>query len=153
MVESIIELINLATSNSLFIFCFCNLIIVFLLIAGSKPSSDFDQESFLPPPVVSHIHKSEIEEKITEFSSPDVEETVTEVSLDIKDALPGVNESLAEKTLVVEEEKMEEGEEESGSEEDDDELRRRAEEFIEKINRGWKDEKLRYTRRDYTVLE
>ncbi|XAR66166.1 hypothetical protein NMG60_11012286 [Bertholletia excelsa] len=40
-----LELITTAASNSLLIFCFCNLIIAILLIGGSRPASGFQQRS------------------------------------------------------------------------------------------------------------
>ena len=52
----------------------------------------------------------------------------------------------AEKGVVVDDNKEDDSEDSSQEEEeedDDDELRRRAEEFIEKINRGWRAEMLR----------
>ena len=52
----------------------------------------------------------------------------------------------AEKGVVVDDNKEDDSEDssqEEEEEEDDDELRRRAEEFIEKINRGWRAEMLR----------
>lgn len=39
MFVSTLELISLAASNSLTVFCFCNLIIVVLLVGSSKPIS------------------------------------------------------------------------------------------------------------------
>ncbi|KAF9671921.1 hypothetical protein SADUNF_Sadunf12G0100700 [Salix dunnii] len=49
--QSTVELIIQAASNSLVIFCFCNLIIVMILM-GSKPVSNFGQESGIPRSMV-----------------------------------------------------------------------------------------------------
>ncbi|KAK4431581.1 hypothetical protein Salat_0920200 [Sesamum alatum] len=43
MLDSTIELIGLAASNSLAVFCFCNLIIAILLVGSPKPSPQFDE--------------------------------------------------------------------------------------------------------------
>ncbi|CAL5376803.1 unnamed protein product [Camellia sinensis] len=125
MLDSTIELITLAASNSIVVFCFCNLIIGILLVGGTKPASEFVQDSPIPPPIVDHRNKN-----------GDIEETITTCSLNNDvDASTVVSESCAEKA-IVDEEKGKENEE-------DDELRKRVEEFIDKINRGWKAEKLR----------
>ncbi|KAL7253880.1 hypothetical protein ACSBR1_008258 [Camellia fascicularis] len=129
MLDSTIELITLAASNSLVVFCFCNLIIGILLVGGSKPASEFGQESPIPPPIPSHRTKNS-----------DIEGTITRCSLNNDNASTIVSELSAEKAMV-DEEKGEE--EEEDDDDDDDELRRRVEEFIDKINRGWKAEKLR----------
>ena len=108
MLNSTIELISLAASNSHFIFCFCNLIIVILLVGGSKPASEFAQDSPVHHPKVAQRNKDDIE---------------------------GTNTSI--EAMVVEEK------ENNNNVDEDDELRRRVEEFIDKINKGWKAEKLR----------
>ncbi|KAF5959888.1 hypothetical protein HYC85_001097 [Camellia sinensis] len=131
MLDSTIELITLAASNSLVVFCFCNLIIGILLVGGSKPTSEFGQESPIPPPIVSHRNKNS-----------DIEGTITRCSLNNDNGSTMVSELSAEKAMV-DEEKGDEEEEEEEDDDDDDELRRRVEEFIDKINRGWKAEKLR----------
>ena len=43
----------------------------------------------------------------------------------------------------IQEEEEEEDDDDADADDDNDELRRRAEEFIEKINRGWRAEMLR----------
>ncbi|KAL7194035.1 hypothetical protein ACSBR2_025644 [Camellia fascicularis] len=125
MLDSTIELITLAASNSIVVFCFCNLIIGILLVGGTKPASEFVQDSPIPLPIVDHRSKN-----------GDIEETIATCSLNNDvDASTVVSESCAEKAMV---------DEEKGKEnEEDDELRKRVEEFIDKINRGWKAEKLR----------
>uniref|UniRef100_A0A5B7BT06 Putative histone acetyltransferase GCN5-like n=1 Tax=Davidia involucrata TaxID=16924 RepID=A0A5B7BT06_DAVIN len=120
MFNSTIELITLAASNSLIIFCFCNLIIVILLLGGSKPTSHFDQHSASPPPTVANRNKIN-----------DIKGTSVRSSSDKKNASTSVSEA-----SNVNDEEVNENEE-------DDELRKRVEDFINKINRGWKAEKLR----------
>ncbi|KAL0371618.1 UNVERIFIED_CONTAM: hypothetical protein Scaly_0843400 [Sesamum calycinum] len=105
MLDLTIELIGLAASNSLAVFCFCNLIIAILLVGSSKPSSQFDEGKPNALPTTE-------------------EEKVSSVSIDMVD-----NE---EETLDQKQEY-----------DDDDELRKRVEDFIEKINRGWRAEKLK----------
>ncbi|XP_034711688.1 parathymosin [Vitis riparia] len=136
MFDTTMELITQATSNSLFIFCFCNLIIAILLIGSLKPSSYSDQESATPFSVVTNVDKSDKETANAEdlFKESRVLMDASEVSD-------------AEKGVVVDDNKEDDSEDGSQEEEeeddDDDELRRRAEEFIEKINRGWRAEMLR----------
>uniref|UniRef100_A0A6N2KBH8 DUF4408 domain-containing protein n=1 Tax=Salix viminalis TaxID=40686 RepID=A0A6N2KBH8_SALVM len=124
MFESTMELIIQAASNSLVIFCFCNLIIVMILM-GSKPGSDFGQESGIPRSMVTM--------------------TRTMVKEDVP-AKPSLDESTADRkvSITLEEPSGGDDEEESGNDneeaEDEDELRRRVEEFISKVNHGWKKE-------------
>uniref|UniRef100_A0A6N2MY54 DUF4408 domain-containing protein n=1 Tax=Salix viminalis TaxID=40686 RepID=A0A6N2MY54_SALVM len=124
MFESTMELIIQAASNSLVIFCFCNLIIVMILM-GSKPGSDFGQESGIPRSMVTM--------------------TRTMVKEDIP-AKPSLDESTADRkvSITLEEPSGGDDEEENGNDneegEDEDELRRRVEEFINKVNHGWKTE-------------
>ncbi|KAL7229594.1 hypothetical protein ACSBR2_008155 [Camellia fascicularis] len=125
MLDSTIELISLAASNSIVVFCFCNFIIGILLVGGAKPPSEFVQDSPIPPPTVDHRNQN-----------GDIEGTITTCSLNNDDdASTVVSESFDEKAMVDEEKEKEN--------EEDDELRRRVEEFIDKINRGWKAEKSR----------
>ncbi|KAF7820683.1 nuclear polyadenylated RNA-binding protein 3-like [Senna tora] len=110
-----------AASSSGFIFCFCNLIIVIILI-DLKPSLSFDQESEIPVSMVRSstgmTHKCQVqkEEACREVSQEHKEEEMTD--------------------------KEEEEEEEEEEDDDDDELRRRVEEFIDKVNKAWKAELL-----------
>ncbi|XP_019051466.1 PREDICTED: nucleolin-like [Nelumbo nucifera] len=136
MLVSTMELITLAASNSLIVFCFCNLIIVLLLVSAPKPSSQSDQEGFLGTSSTL-TKKIEKEQNVggETLSSEDIE-----ASLDVT---VGSNDKT---TAVVVDDSVEEDEDENGEEEekedDDDELRRRVEEFIDKVNRGWKAEML-----------
>lgn len=134
MLDSAVELIAEAASNSIFIFCFCNLIIVMILM-GSKPNSSFDQEGEKQAPKVS----------LNSNAYSNKQETISIHSLD------GNKKSRAAHELSndLQEEHADDQEEErkfensENEDDDDDELRRRFEEFIEKVNRGWKEEKLR----------
>lgn len=116
MFNSPIELIASTASNSLFVFCFCNFIIVVLLISGSKPALDHAQGCADVPPRVTYEYKIDMgETKEENVSTEDSELGIDEANNHEKDE----------------------------KEEGDDELRRRVEEFIEKTNRKWKEEKLR----------
>ncbi|KAI8564656.1 hypothetical protein RHMOL_Rhmol03G0198000 [Rhododendron molle] len=132
MLNSTIELITLAASNSLLIFCFCNLIIAVLLLGGSKPCSEFgDQEHScgIPTPPFTFRSRNEVEGPETSTCS---------AVLDKHNASStGVGEARDAEKATADEEK------ENDDDGDDDELRRRVEEFIDKINEGWKAEKLR----------
>lgn len=134
MLNTTIELITLATSNSLLVFCFCNLIIVILLFDGSKSSTsqfDEDDEVVLNPPHIIVINGNKNGTKgANACCKYDKEDAFTEVTV----ALNVDN--------VLNDDKEGKGQKEE-EEEVDDELRRRVEEFIDKINRGWKAEKLR----------
>ncbi|KAG6415636.1 hypothetical protein SASPL_123049 [Salvia splendens] len=57
MVVWMIELISLAASNSLAVFCFCNVIIAILVVGGSKTSSDSD-EIARPSPTIACLNQS-----------------------------------------------------------------------------------------------
>lgn len=121
-----IEVITLAASNSLFVFGFCNLIIVILLVGGSRTSSEFDQGTpILRPSIIADINTNDIEE-----ANDNKNETFI-----------GVREDTSEDE--AEDEDEDEDEASCEEEEEDDELRRRVEEFIEKNNRSWRAEKLR----------
>ncbi|KAL2227158.1 uncharacterized protein LOC110011906 [Sesamum indicum] len=124
MLDSTIELIGMAASNSLAVFCFCNLIIAILLVGSSKPSSQFEDGK---PNALPTIGNDGCFKKSTVSSHTDAlmekeEEKVSSVSIDMVD-----NE---EETSDQEQEDV-----------DDDELRKRVEDFIEKVNKGWRAEK------------
>ncbi|KAJ6748100.1 TRANSMEMBRANE PROTEIN [Salix purpurea] len=132
MFESTVELIIQAASNSLVIFCFCNLIIVMILM-GSKPGSDFGQESGIPRSMVTRT-RAMVKEDVPAKPSLDGNKK------------PSLDESTADGkvSIALEEPTGGDDEEESGNDneeaEDEDELRRRVEEFISKVNHGWKTE-------------
>ncbi|KAF5731098.1 hypothetical protein HS088_TW19G00702 [Tripterygium wilfordii] len=144
MFDSTLEFIAQAASNSLVIFCFCNLIIV-MIIAGSKPSSNFDREREIPLLTIDRTctdskqgttmdgnkmlkdtsessttqeapnkYGEEMERDVGHFSSNQEASPIEDVEENSKDDSNG-----------------------------DDELRRRVEEFIDKVNKGWKAELLK----------
>ncbi|RXH94933.1 hypothetical protein DVH24_024617 [Malus domestica] len=136
MLDSTLDLLTQAASNSLYVFCFCNLIIVMILV-GSKPCSYVDQESVSTVTSsyktrISNDHKQveddKCEQEGTMFKSPIVFGQVAN----------------PEKKLATAGEDNGSGDHHNESKECDneDELRRRVEEFIEKVNRGWKAELL-----------
>ncbi|KAL2325198.1 hypothetical protein Fmac_024256 [Flemingia macrophylla] len=127
MLDSVIEYITQAASSYAFIFCFCNLIIVFILV-DLKPKLSFDQESEeIPLSVPSNtgaqrpnskfwVNKNTISPQATEVSHVKENEVVDRIKI--------------------------EGSDNCNTEEEDDELKRRVEEFIERVNEGWKAEYL-----------
>uniref|UniRef100_A0A6M2EIA0 Uncharacterized protein n=1 Tax=Populus davidiana TaxID=266767 RepID=A0A6M2EIA0_9ROSI len=129
MFESTLELITQAASNSFVIFCFCNLIIVMILM-GSKPVFNFDQEREFPRSVVSNTHTKLKEDILAKPSSLDD----NEISIDDRNV------------SITQEEPTGDGDEDNGEDgygDEDDELWRRSEEFINKINHGWRTESSR----------
>ncbi|KAG5558438.1 hypothetical protein RHGRI_008391 [Rhododendron griersonianum] len=133
MLNSTIELITLAASNSLVVFCFCNLIIAVLLVGGSKPGSEFGGQDSCGIPTPTFTFRSRGDEEEGGL------ETTCSVVLDKHNASStGVSEACDDEKATVDEEK-----ENVDDGDDDDELRRRVEEFIDKINEGWKAERLR----------
>ncbi|KAL2555996.1 uncharacterized protein Fot_00735 [Forsythia ovata] len=126
MLNSTFDLISLAASNSHAVFCLCNLIIVILLVGSSKSRSEFNEDKpFSSGDVVNNNRGS-------------MERTNASCTLKTPYALMDVNvsESSSVGISMVDDN-------EGSRDEEDDELRRRAEEFIEKINKGWMDEKLK----------
>ncbi|KAJ8771416.1 hypothetical protein K2173_026593 [Erythroxylum novogranatense] len=111
MLDSTLELITQAVSNSLFIFCCCNLIILVIFI-GSKSGSDLDQESEIPVSV-----------PMVTYTCPNVNKVSSKAAILSK----------APETRTTSN-----GEDDNGD--SHDELRRRVEGFIEKVNRGWRAE-------------
>ena len=110
--SSTMDLISHVLSNSLFIFCFCNLIILTILVS-SKPISNKtkgERESQSSPSQVNYNHKNNT--KVTR----------------------GQNKAEADPDHRGNDEDNHYGSD------DKDELRKRVEEFIEKANKGWKAE-------------
>ncbi|KAL4317450.1 hypothetical protein AHAS_Ahas15G0386300 [Arachis hypogaea] len=140
MLDSIVEFITQAASSSAFIFCFCNLIIVYILL-DLKPtlSSSVQQEnSEVTPSMGTNLQKQETNSKF--LVQKDTELRAIQVSY----VRQVEAETIGNDECFVEEVKKEDEEEEKEEkeEEDDDELRKRVEEFIEKVNKGWKEELL-----------
>jgi len=138
MLDSVLEFITQAASSSTFIFCFCNLIIVIILV-DLKPSLSIHQESEIPP-----SKGDENEKQKAKYSNSLVEKETA--------SLPqAVEVSHDQEAETVESIEIEGNDDCSNEEEDDDddnnindedELKRRVEEFIEKVNKGWKEELL-----------
>ncbi|TQD76260.1 hypothetical protein C1H46_038208 [Malus baccata] len=134
MLGSTLELITQAASNSVFIFCICNLIIVIILV-GSKSVSNNDERS---------------KNRITKAASnrADDEQGMEEA----KHAWKEKNGLMQVSQLVYNEQNASaddgkfsstDGDSDDDETDTDDELRTRAEEFIEKVNKAWKAEVLR----------
>ena len=121
---STLDLIRHVVSNSLFIFCFCNLIIVIILI-GSKPNSNTKRESESLESTV--INKRGRSSKGGEY---EFSKAAMEVSINAQngEAENDKGDRTNDKENDIKEDK------------DEDELRKRVEEFIEKVNKGWKAE-------------
>ncbi|XP_021909393.1 uncharacterized protein LOC110823339 [Carica papaya] len=134
MFDSTLELITQAASNSLFVFCFFNLIIV-IILAGSRPGSDVHQQTETLLPI--GVYRNADDQK-TNFNRNsvlvDVIEPVDEGEGNISDR---------SEDRDVEDDKIDEDDSGEGEE---DALRRRIEEFIAKVNKEWKAEMLRTSR-------
>ncbi|KAL7146472.1 hypothetical protein ABFS83_06G043200 [Erythranthe nasuta] len=135
MLDSTIELISMAASNSLAVFCFCNLIIAILLVGSSKPISNFDEfEPKSSPTIVVHdviddvihdnLEKNAVPEADNDLVQTEEEEKVSSVTVSIIDTVENEDEDEDEET-------------------EDEELRKKFEEFIERTNRAWRAEKLK----------
>ncbi|KAK1415349.1 hypothetical protein QVD17_31130 [Tagetes erecta] len=123
-----LELITVAASNPHFIFLFCNMIILTLILVNLEPSSNSDQKhnaTPIPPPPPLSAANENITFETTTTRTTLFQETPANVSIDV-DRVSNDCE-----LMVNEDEEL-----------SDDELRRRVEEFIDKVNRGWKAEKL-----------
>lgn len=132
MFDSTLELFTQAASNSLFIFCFCNLIIVVILV-GSKPVNSLNQENEIPLSTSTHTIAYANVKQVTmkDHSFDGSKETTSTDTME----LPNVREAPTGNV----------GEDNSDNEkfvekEDDDELTRRVEAFIDKVNREWRAE-------------
>lgn len=131
MLDSILELITQAASSSTFIFCFCNLIIVIILL-DLKPSLNVHQKSEIHLSICeSETQKQEINSKSIESLTQEKE--VPRVVIDVE-----AEEEEEEEEVEIEIENNDDVEIENN----DDELRKRVEEFIEKVNKKWKEELL-----------
>lgn len=124
-----IELITVAASNPHFIFLFCNMIILTLILVNLEPTSNSDKKqnaSPIPPPPPLSAANENTKFEYTTTRSTSLQESTTNVLIDVDQVSDDC------KLMVNEEDE----------ELSDDELRRRVEEFIDKVNRGWKAEKL-----------
>ncbi|KAL5728012.1 hypothetical protein ACHQM5_001140 [Ranunculus cassubicifolius] len=130
MLDSTLELINLVSSNSHLMFCFCNLIIGILFVTNSKTVQRHRYRSDGLATVVDDkkqaddvVLTSTIEKSMSVKKAPIT--VVTEV------VIPDVA------RVII----KEDDEDHINDEQNEDELRRRAEEFIEKVNRSWRAER------------
>ncbi|KAL1356140.1 hypothetical protein AAHE18_05G161900 [Arachis hypogaea] len=149
MLDSIVEFVTQAASSSAFIFCFCNFIIVYILV-DLKPtlsSSVHQENSEVTPSMGTNLQTQETNSKFlvqkdTELRAIQVSyvrQVEAEAEAEVKTI--GNDECFVEE-VKKEDEKEEKEEKEEEEEEDEDELRKRVEEFIEKVNKGWKEELL-----------
>ena len=126
-----------AASDSLVAFFFFNLIIAILLVGSSWPSSNVvcDQQSPTALPGIADKKDQDIKD-----GSFDSCKSLNVMIAEQKRVSP-----LAESSFVNEAEINDDGEEgpDDNQNKEDDELRRRVEEFIDKVNRGWRAEQLR----------
>ncbi|GAV89415.1 DUF761 domain-containing protein, partial [Cephalotus follicularis] len=129
------ELITQAASNSLVIFCCCNLIIVLILV-GSKPGSNFDQESNIPLSVVTSVH---VNKKEVSYA---YDALTAENKGNNNDNRDEDNHALTAENKGNNNDNHDEDNEEdtTHNEEENDELRKRVEEFIKKVNKEWRAE-------------
>ncbi|KAG6716737.1 hypothetical protein I3843_04G056900 [Carya illinoinensis] len=131
MFDSILGFITQAVSSSVFIFCFCNLIIVIILV-GSKSSFNLDdQGGEIPPSVLiidattNHKHGTNSEQV---FNDSKLSRNIDEDSCS------------HEASVADGEENYRSNNKEDDNDKGEDELRKQVEEFIDKINKGWKAE-------------
>lgn len=151
MLDSVLELITQAASSSTFIFCFCNLIIVIILL-DLKPSISVHQRSEIPLSIYANQKQGTdfkcLVEMDTELSTQAIEVSHVIEAETTKTKIEDNIEIEENDDVDFGKEEDEEYEQEE-KEEDDDELRRRVEEFIEKVNKGWKEELLSRSRLVY----
>ncbi|CAI9767624.1 unnamed protein product [Fraxinus pennsylvanica] len=122
MLNSTFDLISLAASNSHAVFCLFNLIIIILLVGSSKSRSEFNEDAPCSSRDDVNNNRGSMER--------------TNASCSLKTVCTLMNSSSSVGISMVDND-------EGNWDEEDDELRKRAEEFIEKINKGWMDEKLK----------
>ncbi|CAL5185046.1 unnamed protein product [Lathyrus oleraceus] len=146
MLDSILELITQAASSSTFIFCFCNLIIVIILL-DLKPSVNVHQKSEIHLSICeSETLKQEINSKSIESLTQEKE--VPRVVIDVE-AKEEKEEEDEDEIEIENNEDVDCNNNDVEIEENDDELRKRVEEFIEKVNKKWKEELLSTSRLVY----
>ncbi|KAI3423250.1 uncharacterized protein J3R85_011214 [Psidium guajava] len=136
MLDLAADLVAQMASNSLAVFCFCNLLVVIILISP-KPGSDYDEGSEFHLPIPTH--SSSVMDELRDIEPPPEDE---ETSPEVMELC--VRESLEKEggSYTGEGEDYKEDDRESDND-DDGEFRRKIEAFIDKVNREWKAEKLR----------
>ncbi|KAL0709128.1 hypothetical protein Bca4012_016106 [Brassica carinata] len=147
MLDIAYELVGQATSNSLLMFCFCNIIIVIIITGSSKPGSmDSQDYSFTTTSVsfnmcnnlASEDHDcgdGDDDEMVVVDVSSEQDESLTEassISDGDKESSHCCDDDDEEEEEEDEDEDDESNEEDVEEDEEDDELRKRAEEFIAK---------------------
>ncbi|CAK9161046.1 unnamed protein product [Ilex paraguariensis] len=98
-----------------------------MALESSKPGSRLNEDDAIPPATVANGNQS------------DTGRTNVNISFGKKNALTDSSEVPYVNVAVVND--HEGSDDEGNDDEEDDELRKRVEEFIEKINRGWRKEK------------
>ncbi|KAL2334496.1 hypothetical protein Fmac_015709 [Flemingia macrophylla] len=141
MLDSVLEFITQAASSSAFIFCFCNLIIVIILV-DLKPSLSIHQESEIPLSKGANQKQETNAKHLVERETTSLPHEV-EVSHDQEaEAVENIEIEGNDDCSNGEEKIEEESEDDNNHNDNDDELKKRVEEFIEKVNKGWKEELL-----------
>ncbi|XP_062073297.1 uncharacterized protein LOC133777628 [Humulus lupulus] len=121
--DSTLDLIHYIVSNNLFIFCFCNLIVVIILMCSNKTGRERQSSES----VVKKQSRSGNGRRYEESKS------CVGVSKGLINAEKGEDENdRADRANDEENDKKDD--------KDEDELRKRVEEFIEKVNKEWKTE-------------
>ncbi|XP_048228552.1 uncharacterized protein LOC125369726 [Ricinus communis] len=131
MFGSTFELITQAASNSIFVFCFCNLIIAMILIASnSKQGHNCNQDRQVPISIVTNTCTNGKHAAVKHLFGGN------------KMVLEDSRVSNAQETPMAKD-KGSDNCDDYKKDNENDEFRRRVEEFIDKVNRGWKAESLR----------
>ncbi|KAM5557144.1 hypothetical protein ABKV19_024502 [Rosa sericea] len=139
MLDTTLDLLTQATSNSLIIFCFCNLIIAIILL-GSKSISDDHVESSIHPRMSTNKHEED-EQGTSAKQVSDEERLESNASMQVSQP-PKANNAVPDNSIVS---KIIYSNGNDETEADDEELRTRVEEFIQKVNQAWKAEFLSTT--------
>ncbi|PRQ59886.1 hypothetical protein RchiOBHm_Chr1g0375121 [Rosa chinensis] len=138
MLDTTLDLLTQATSNSLIIFCFCNLIIAIILLGSKSISNDHVESSI-------HLRRStnkhEEDEQGTSAKQVSEERLESNASMQVSQP-PKANHAVPDNIIVS---KIIYGNGNDETEAEDEELRTRVEEFIQKVNQAWKAEFLRTT--------
>ncbi|EXC20902.1 hypothetical protein L484_012978 [Morus notabilis] len=131
--NSAVELISHAVSNSLFVFCFCNLIILMILVGSKKPKRQLSQIS----PLSMVNDKRSDDEKSTKRQYEERDDTGEDSKVMMMMMMMSGPKAESEDDRAANDNDGNVGDKE------EDELRKRVEDFIEKVNKGWKAELLR----------
>ncbi|XWS48353.1 hypothetical protein CRYUN_Cryun13aG0068700 [Craigia yunnanensis] len=131
MLDSTLDFISQAVSNNLYIFCLFILIIVMILM-GSKLGSNFDQDYEIPISTPTY-YKPDIDVKQLFQRSEHARHTSR-----VSSAYETATEDHKRNRNDCNANNIGDTDRDDAA---DDELRRRVEEFIAKVNRGWRAEK------------